>query len=153
MRNAREFLTGRKFIKRKYGARYPLLGWVSATGLRESTGLSMATQRQPERTCQRPQQIRCEIVPSGIAPGQYTLMPFVDQAQQQRAGHGHEHHSSAGSAAGHADGGADQGEDRDMRQLVPGGGNQIHCEGLCAADEKRAAEPREQHCRGNARVA
>ena len=121
-----------------------------AIALASSTPL---VERQPKRACQRPQQIRGKIIQPGIAAGQETLMPFIDQAQQQRACHSQQHHARAGAPAGQANGGADQRKKREMRELIPWGRDQIHSKGLCAADEKRASYYRKQHRRNNARVA
>ena len=156
-RNSR---SGTRFIKPQYSARS--IGRLEASPQRlEASPQRVRTlaasiplaKRQPERACQRPQQIRSKIIQPGIAARQKPLMPFIDQAQQQRAGHSQEHHAQAGATAREPNGGTDQREKCDMRELIPGGRNQIHRKGLCAADQKRAGDRREQHRRNNARVA
>ena len=91
----------------------------------------MHDEGSQKRACR----VRGHIIPTGVSAGQNGLMPFVKRTDDQRANRRHEHDPPSTDADGEAQRRTDCTENRHMEELIPGGWNQIDCEGLRAANE------------------
>lgn len=92
-----------------------------------------------------------EVIPACIAAWQGCLMPFIDQAQNNRAANGQRQHAPPAQAAHDGEHAAKTGENNHMRKLVPRTWHQPHCERLRAKKEQGRGDSCGQQCGNNAK--